>query len=420
MVVALRGSKCIFYDTSKTSTDPIQVLKGGTHAWFVPDSISLNREYFAVSGRKPSAVFVWKWRKGVRLSNKAFDNQPHSVQISGDHLITASVDGTVHVFDILDEKNIKIFQLPSCSIPTINYDGGLYLSVAPFTSKCLHQFSWNPRKRPTTPTLEESSPSTSTSSTSSSLSSDAYEHSNNATQQERQPTPQPSTSAPHPSQHQTTKRRFSASFGLLNLAKRKWNGSKTSSISSSSTFAFSSSSSSSSANTIPHHPSSTSKLARIRRHSSYNDYGYACQARTEQYIKQKMDQGLIPIIPPTLQPDFDLPLTLRRTIRTSPLGQTAAEIVNVTSYQDHISTVNRRGDIAIYKKDGTMAARVQHHGNDALWMEDVRSPFARDDDDYSDGYNFIRSRLQMGSMGLVYGGRNGSLWWLDFSVRSIL
>jgi hypothetical protein len=92
------------------------------------------------------------------------------------------------------------------------------------------------------------------------------------------------------------------------------------------------------------------------------------------------------------------------------------EIVNVTSYQGYISTVNRLGDIAIYKKDGTMAARVQHH-DQYSWMEKTESPFAREDDDYSDGYNFMRSRLVMGSMGLVYGGRNGSLWWLDFGVK---
>ncbi|KAI9303259.1 hypothetical protein BJ944DRAFT_165753, partial [Cunninghamella echinulata] len=70
LVVALRGSKCIFYDITKNSSDPIQVLKGGSHAWFIPDSICLSRDYFAVSGRKPSVVFVYKWRKGVRLSNK--------------------------------------------------------------------------------------------------------------------------------------------------------------------------------------------------------------------------------------------------------------------------------------------------------------------------------------------------------------
>lgn len=61
----------MFYDINKGSKhDPIQVLKGGSHPWFVPDSIAVNQDYFAVSGRKPSAVFVWNWRKGVRLSNR--------------------------------------------------------------------------------------------------------------------------------------------------------------------------------------------------------------------------------------------------------------------------------------------------------------------------------------------------------------
>ncbi|KAI8376091.1 uncharacterized protein BYT42DRAFT_485516, partial [Radiomyces spectabilis] len=68
LVVAFRGSKCIFYDINrKHNTDPIQVLKTGGHPWFVPDFITLNHDYFALSGRKPSAVFVWNWRKGVRL-----------------------------------------------------------------------------------------------------------------------------------------------------------------------------------------------------------------------------------------------------------------------------------------------------------------------------------------------------------------
>lgn len=63
----------MFYDINKGSKhDPIQVLKGGSHPWFVPDSISVNQDYFAVSGRKPSAVFVWNWRKGVRLSNRVY------------------------------------------------------------------------------------------------------------------------------------------------------------------------------------------------------------------------------------------------------------------------------------------------------------------------------------------------------------
>ena len=61
----------MFFDTTKGSKqDPIQVLKGGNHPWFIPDSISVNQDYFAVTGRKPSVVFVWNWRKGVKLSSR--------------------------------------------------------------------------------------------------------------------------------------------------------------------------------------------------------------------------------------------------------------------------------------------------------------------------------------------------------------
>lgn len=316
------------------------------------------------------------------------------------------------MFDILDEKNVKTFQLPPCSIPTLDYDGGLYLSVAPFTARCLHQFAWHPQQQQTSAHDPCASPSSSSTSftSSSSLSSTLAEDDDAVNPPRNQPTPQPSTSAPHPTQHHRVKRRLSSSFGLFSLAKKKWGCMNTS------TNPSSLSTSAPATNQERIRPSSTSKLARIRRHSSYNDYGYACQARTEQYIKQKMEQGLLSTNPPTQRPDFDQPLTLRRTIRTTPLGNTALEIVNVTSYQGHISTVNRRGDIAIYKKDGTMAARVQHHGQHS-WMEKSESPFAREDDDYSDGYNFMRSRLVMGSMGLVYGGRSGSLWWLDFGVK---
>ncbi|KAI7864942.1 hypothetical protein BDF14DRAFT_1708134, partial [Spinellus fusiger] len=68
LVVALRGSKCIFYDINKKHPhEPIQVLKGGNFLSFAPDSIALNQDYFVVLGRKPSALFVWNWRKGVRL-----------------------------------------------------------------------------------------------------------------------------------------------------------------------------------------------------------------------------------------------------------------------------------------------------------------------------------------------------------------
>lgn len=61
----------MFFDINKGSNhDPIQVLKGGSHPWFIPDSIAVNQDYFAVAGRKPSAVFIWNWRKGIRLSSR--------------------------------------------------------------------------------------------------------------------------------------------------------------------------------------------------------------------------------------------------------------------------------------------------------------------------------------------------------------
>ncbi|ORE15870.1 F-box domain-containing protein [Rhizopus microsporus] len=71
LVIAQRGSRCMFFDINKGSNhDPIQVLKGGSHPWFIPDSIAVNQDYFAVAGRKPSAVFIWNWRKGIRLSSR--------------------------------------------------------------------------------------------------------------------------------------------------------------------------------------------------------------------------------------------------------------------------------------------------------------------------------------------------------------
>jgi hypothetical protein len=72
----------MFYDINKGSKhDPIQVLKGGSHPWFIPDSISVTQDYFAVAGRKPSAVFVWNWRKGVRLSNRVSLEAPPFINI---------------------------------------------------------------------------------------------------------------------------------------------------------------------------------------------------------------------------------------------------------------------------------------------------------------------------------------------------
>ncbi|ORX45723.1 hypothetical protein DM01DRAFT_157658 [Hesseltinella vesiculosa] len=123
VVVACRGSKCYFYDiSSKSPTEPIQVLKGGSHAWFIPDDVSLTCDYFAVSGRKPSAVFVWNWRKGVQLALKALNNEPHAVHISGDHLMTVSGEGNVEVQHLFEDLIYPVTQVPPCSIPSHNYD----------------------------------------------------------------------------------------------------------------------------------------------------------------------------------------------------------------------------------------------------------------------------------------------------------
>lgn len=156
----------MFYDVNES--EPIQVLKGGSHPWFVPDSVALSQDYFVISGRKPSAVFVWNWRKGVRLANrvrmneqciicfnffsnhpnvhkKAVDNQPHSVYLSGDNVIYISVDGFAQAFNIVDSyQSPSLFQMVPCNMPCIGYDGSLNVVMAPFGARRIHHFQWQP------------------------------------------------------------------------------------------------------------------------------------------------------------------------------------------------------------------------------------------------------------------------------------
>jgi hypothetical protein len=133
--------------------------------------------------------------------------------------------------------------------------------------------------------------------------------------------------------------------------------------------------------------------------------------KTDQYIKQ-LKNKLIPL--PT--PNFQNGPRLIHSIRTTPLGPSAKEIVNVAIHGERVATVNRHGDISLYALNGTTAARVTLSASDKQeWMEDNES---REDDDLSDGYDFVRSRLAMGSMGIVYGAKNGTIWWLDFGCRS--
>lgn len=350
----------MFYDIHKgPKHEPIQVLKGGSHPWFVPDSISVNQDYFAVSGRKPSAVFVWNWRKGVRLSNRVFDNQPHHVFLSGDNLVTVSVDGLLNVFDIFDSQKeaSMIHYLNPCSIPCIAYDDSLNIVLAPHASRRIHHYQW-----------EQSH------------------------QESPLPIPTPSSSLP------VAKRRLSTSF--INLLGFKSNNIPTTSLSTSSI---------QTTTLIKKTSREFYKSVRLRRHSSYNDYGYACQMKTDQYIKQREFKEQLP------SPNFDQQPKLIHSIRTTPLGPCAKEIVNVAVHGERVATVNRQGDISLYALNGTTAARVTlllNHKQD--WM----NLCSREDDDLSDGYDFVRSRLAMGDMGIIFGG-NGSLWWLDFGCRPI-
>lgn len=294
-------------------------------------------------------------------------------------MITVSVDGLLHVFDIFDQMKeaTATHYLNACSIPCIEYDNSLSLVLAPHASRRIHHYRWT-QSSPLIPTNNQPIPQSSTSSPTTTCTTNTVTTSNT--------------------------RRFSSSFihHLLNLT-----------------------SSSKSINSHPPqlkaprtststHTLSTSsrdfyKSVRLRRHSSYNDYGYACQMKTDQYIKKHR-----PLLLP--QPNFDMGPRLVHSIRTTPLGGAAKAVVNVAMHAQRIATVNRQGDIALYAMNGTTAARVtllMHE--EQPWMEQNHD----EDDDLSDGYDFVRSRLAMGSMGLVYGAKNGVLWWLDFGCRAL-
>ncbi|CAO3640644.1 unnamed protein product [Mucor hiemalis] len=397
LVVAQRGSKCMFYDINKGSKhDPIQVLKGGSHPWFVPDSIAVNQDYFAVSGRKPSAVFVWNWRKGVRLSNRAFDNQPHNVFLSGDNLITVSVDGLLNVFDIFD--NVKdpsvTHYLNACSIPCIEYDNSLSVVLAPHASRRIHHYRWNP--------LQNNNAITS--------SDDIVPDDLSPTPHPLQPHPTPSASLPVTPPER--KRKLAATFinflGLKSNYSNYTNSNNNMNIPTASL-------STGTSTLLKKSSREFCKSVRIRRHSSYNDYGYACQMKTDQYIKQHNKE--IQPKQPLPAPNFEDRPQLIHSIRTTPLGPSAKEIINVALHGNRVATVNKKGDISLYALNGTTAARVTLLLSDKQeWMEKDDTD-QRVDDDLSDGYDFVRSRLAMGEMGLVYGSKNGNLWWLDFGCR---
>lgn len=155
------------------------------------------------------------------------------------------------------------------------------------------------------------------------------------------------------------------------------------------------------------------KVTGLRRHSSYNNYGYACQARTAQYIKKNRPSTKTSH---EATPDFTSQLRLCKSIRTTPLGWTAHKIVSVAVHNDRVAILNRYGDIALFALNGTTAAHVTL-SNKRIWMDERSDANFRDNDELSDGYDFIRLRLAMGSMGIIYASRSGSLWWLDFACK---
>ncbi|KAI9270884.1 hypothetical protein BY458DRAFT_456202 [Sporodiniella umbellata] len=119
-------------------------------------------------------------------------------------------------------------------------------------------------------------------------------------------------------------------------------------------------------------------------------------------------------------PDFGVPPKLVNSIDTSPFCSAATKIVNMTVYQDRIATVNKQGQMALYALNGTTATLVNTKLLDPdihqEWV-DCDKRYSREDDDLSDGYDFVRSILAMGPMGVIYGAKNGSIWWLDFGCR---
>lgn len=151
------------------------------------------------------------------------------------------------------------------------------------------------------------------------------------------------------------------------------------------------------------------------QYSSYNDYGYACQARTAQYIKQQQS-GVAKKKKEVRLPDFNQRQRIVRSIRTSPLGNTTSQVVGLAIYNERVAIVNRWGDIALFALNGSTGAHVSERGR-RPWMDEPTPLNFRSEDDLSDGYDFVRSRLAMGSMGIIYGGRGGSLWWIDFGCK---
>lgn len=288
--------------------------------------------------------------------------------------------------------------LNACSIPCIAYDNSLSIVSAPHGSRRIHHYSWNKLETPTSPISVE------------------QEH-------EEPDVPQNTSTIPR------RRKRLSTTFinflGLKSSSSnpntiynnKKYNRSQNDILSYKYPPTNQPQSSLSTGLLTKKSSREFYRSVRIRRHSSYNDYGYACQMKTDQYIKQHIDNLLSSKVEPLPSPNFKQGPRLVHSIRTTPLGSTAKEIVNVAMHDNRIATVNRHGDIAVYALNGTTAARVASSFLNDSHQEWMDEDMVREDDDLSDGYDFVRTRLAMGTMGIVYGSKNGSLWWLDFGCK---
>ncbi|KAG2185969.1 hypothetical protein INT43_002407 [Umbelopsis isabellina] len=328
MVVAQRGSKCLFYDISKGANDPIQ----------------------------------------------AFDNQAHRVFLSEQHVITSSVDGSLHTFHIPSHTMRAITtDLPACCLPCLAYDGSLSLVAAPYAARRLHHFEWK-----------------------------------QLLVGKKQSVVQPQPSKSTPTQNNPEHRKTSSSMSL--------------SASMSSFFGHFKSKDpitttrpkSAESQPLKSHQLQKSKMRRQRRHSSYNDFGWECNARTTQYIKN-MDTkaSTVPV------PDFSKKISLVKSISTSQLGFTTSNVVGVAVAGNRAVMVNRAGDMAIVMLDSGLVNKICPATHDGLeWIEDWLMD-VRDNDEDQDGYNFSTTRLSIDSnMGIVYGGRNGAVWFLSFNCTA--
>ncbi|KAM3589659.1 hypothetical protein VKS41_000517 [Umbelopsis sp. WA50703] len=264
--------------------------------------------------------------------------------------------------------------LPACCLPCLAYDGSLSLAAAPYAARKLHHFEWkallvgkkqaSPHPQATKSTPTQSNPEhRKTSSTSLSLSAS-----------------------------------MSSFFGHF---KSKDPVTKTRPKSAEQP-------------PLKSHQLQKSKMRRQRRHSSYNDFGWECTARTTQYIKNMdIKEATVPV------PDFSKNINLVKSISTSQLGFTTRNVVGVAIAGGRAVMVNRNGDMAIVMLDSGLVNQIRPtHDGSLDWIEDWLAD-VRDNDEDQDGYNFSSTRLAIDSnMGVAYGGRNGAVWFLSFNCTA--